>query len=253
MKILRNINFWGLLISNLAVGNFVLFFLAGNTLSIYFCMSIVALLVYFILFKKVNFAWKTKRKLLFYSFISTMTVVIVGIFVSAIVMNLTELLTPLWFEAIFSLLIIAVLSFALIMIPVVFCAPFFIIINFLWLLKEKKDSEKKSEKIIPEQAKKPFQAIIRELLLTNTFVIIFSMILIYIFTPDGWEGGTLGKKYGNLVFLILLALNLLYSFYYVIKINRSPKRILFLVLNLIAFYVIYNICAIIHSISKVGL
>jgi hypothetical protein len=182
-----------------------------------------------------------------------MIVVVVGIFVSAIVMNFTAFLTSDFLATVVALILIAPLSFALIIIPVVFCAPFFVIINFLWLLKEKKDSEKKSEKIIPEQAKKPFQAIIRQLLLINTFVIIFSMILIYNFTPDGWEGGTLGKKYGNIVFLILLALNLLYSFYYVIKINRSIERIVFLLLNLVAVYIIYVICAVLHSISKVGL
>jgi hypothetical protein len=39
---------------------------------------------------------------------------------------------------------------------------------------------------------------IRKLLLINTIIIILSMILVYNLTPDGWEGGTLGKKYGNI-------------------------------------------------------
>ena len=94
---------------------------------------------------------------------------------------------------------------------------------------------------------------IRKLVLINTIIIIFSMILIYYFTPEGYEGGMLGKKYGNITFLILVVLNLLYSFYYVIRINHTPKKILFLLLNLSVVYVVYFVCAIFHSISKVGL
>lgn len=92
-----------------------------------------------------------------------------------------------------------------------------------------------------------------KLLLINTITLILSMILIYHFTPLGHEGGMLGKKYGNIFFTVWMGVNLLYSVYYVITINHAPKRILFLLLNLVAIFVIYSICAIIHSISKVGL
>jgi hypothetical protein len=94
---------------------------------------------------------------------------------------------------------------------------------------------------------------LRKLLLINTVVIVLSTILMYHFTPDGWEGGTLGKKYGNILFLILLALNVFYSLYYTIRINHSLKRILLLLLNLIAVSVIYSICAIILIMSKTGI
>ena len=73
---------------------------------------------------------------------------------------------------------------------------------------------------------------IRKLLLINTIIIILSMILIYHLTPEGYEGGISGKKYGNITFLTLVVLNLLYSFYYVIRINHTPKKMLFLFLNL---------------------
>jgi len=92
-----------------------------------------------------------------------------------------------------------------------------------------------------------------KLSLINTIVIILAMIMIYYITPLGYEGGILGKKYGNIFFIIPVVLNLLYSFYYVIKINHTPKRILFFLLNLITIFVVYVICAVIHSISKIGL
>jgi len=93
---------------------------------------------------------------------------------------------------------------------------------------------------------------IRKLLLINIIIIIFSMILIYHFTPEGYEGGMLGKKYGNITFLILVVLNLLYSSYYVIRINHTPKKIFPLLLNLSVIFIIYFVCAVFHSISKVG-
>jgi hypothetical protein len=89
---------------------------------------------------------------------------------------------------------------------------------------------------------------IRKLLLINTIIIILSMILIYHLTPEGYEGGISGKKYGNITFLTLVVLNLLYSFYYVIRINHTPKKMLFLFLNLGAIFVVYFVCAVFHSI-----
>ncbi len=94
---------------------------------------------------------------------------------------------------------------------------------------------------------------IYKLFIINIIAIVLSMILIYHFTPSGYEGGALGKEYGNIFFLILVVLNLLYSLYYVIRINHSSEKISLLVLNLVVIFVTYTICATIHSIFKVGL
>lgn len=259
MQILNNTNFRGLLISNLVIGNSVLLLFARNAPSIFFCMSFSALLVFYILFKKVDFVLTTKRKLLFYSFLSTMAVVFIGLFTSVIVMTFAELSISSLFTTFVAVIILGGLSFGLIIIPIIYCVPFFVIINFLWLLKERKESEKKNKEVekmsgmITKREKKPLKISIRTLLFINTFVIIFSMIWVCNHTPEGWEGGILSKEYGNIIFLLLMLLNLLYSIYYAIKINRTPKRILFLLLNVIAIFVIYTICAVILSISKIGL
>lgn len=79
------------------------------------------------------------------------------------------------------------------------------------------------------------------------------MILIYHFTPSGYIGGSLSKEYGNVFFLILVVLNLLYSLYYVIRINHSSEKISLLVLNIVVIFITYIVCATIHSIFKVGL
>lgn len=146
-SILKNVNFWGIVICNLIAGNVILFFHYYRDSTIFveaLCMSISAILVYFILFKNVNFAKKTNWKLLFYSFISSIFIFIIGNFFCGIIFSFTELLTLSLLEILKDLFNILLVIFMGMIVFAVFFIPM-IVINFLWLLKEKHDNKKKNK------------------------------------------------------------------------------------------------------------
>jgi hypothetical protein len=158
LSILKNINFWGIVICNLVVGNVFLFFFLKDDAPLNFtvplCMSVIAILVYLILFKNVNFVEKTDWKLLFYSFISCILIVVIGIFVFVIIIDFKELLTPSLLKILEHLLKSLFVVFIAIIVLSVFLIPMIIflsIVNFRWLLHEKRDSKKnKSEQFKSE-------------------------------------------------------------------------------------------------------
>ena len=127
LSVLKNVNFWGLLLYNLAVGEIIrILFRDYPFESVYIIFSyILVILVHFFLFKKINFTEKAIWKLLLYSF---------AIY--------TIISFPVWLiycicvrkiEGIFLLVFTAIKG-------TFFIKPLFLLfvgVNFLWLLREK--------------------------------------------------------------------------------------------------------------------
>jgi hypothetical protein len=77
------------------------------------------------------------------------------------------------------------------------------------------------------------------------------MYVVSYICPDGLLGGECVKKFDNRMFFVLLGLNVLFSLYYLVKVDKNKWGVL--LLNLIIVTVIYVVCATLHSISKAGL
>ena len=136
-KVLKNINFWGMLICNLVIGNFTMWHLNSAYeygFKPFISFSIPAILSYFILFFLINFGKSTNWKLLLYSFGISVIILFINCIVFGIIMELSE---PV------GLNIIGFGIYGIFM--TMHCNLFITIITFLWLLKEKNDYKKKNE------------------------------------------------------------------------------------------------------------
>ncbi|MDR1729574.1 MAG: hypothetical protein LBR52_02820 [Prevotellaceae bacterium] len=139
ISILKNINFWGLLICNLAIGyeisKIVIKTLIHNKIEnnpeiiVIFC-SFFVILIHFILFNKINLEGKPIWKLLFYSFIIYVSV--------AFPSYLVFWTSYVPYKGVFNL-------FAGIMVGVLWAMfPYYLLfmsVNFLWLLREKNKNQ----------------------------------------------------------------------------------------------------------------
>ena len=153
LSTLKNINFWGILISNLIVGNLILAIKYINsefvTLSISF--SISAIVVYFILFCKLNFSKSNKLILLLFAFISCIIVFLIIMIIVCFIMAIEGIIEggiiddpkiiP-QFIAMLMFFIVMVGTFVILPVSLLFTA-----INFIWLYKEKIDTKKKNMEI----------------------------------------------------------------------------------------------------------
>jgi hypothetical protein len=90
-----------------------------------------------------------------------------------------------------------------------------------------------------------------QMVLINSVVIIVFITINSFVCPDGLSGGECVKHLDNRVFLFQMIANLLFTGYYLLKIDKSKWGIL--TLNLFLTTIIYIAAATLHSISKAGL
>lgn len=128
-SILKNVNFYGILISNLVIGNvcFRLYYPPQYDFLMAISLSICTILVYFLLFKKINFVEKRNWKLFLYSLISCVLIVFSGIILWVLIFE-----TPT-FDRIPHLIIFGILGVIASWIFSIFIA----FVNFFWLMNEK--------------------------------------------------------------------------------------------------------------------
>ena len=146
IPILKNINFWGLLICNLAIGRKIWGVIAGTghqfELMYLYDISfyIFVILAHFFLFKKVNFAEKTNWKLALYSLFSS-------VFLAALTFKIHNTIL-FGFEFDFVVDFVSGLSFVIgfVLGPVYVVVKnatllilFASIVNFIWFYREKQD------------------------------------------------------------------------------------------------------------------
>lgn len=89
------------------------------------------------------------------------------------------------------------------------------------------------------------------MVLANSFVIIVFMTINSFVCEDGLSGGECVKHLDNRVFLFQIVTNLLFTTYYLLKIDKGKWSIL--LLNILLTTIIYVVVATLHSISKAGL
>lgn len=90
-----------------------------------------------------------------------------------------------------------------------------------------------------------------QMVLVNSVMIIVFMTVNSFVCQDGLSGGECVKHLDNRVFLFQMTANLLFTGYYLFKIDKSKWGILSL--NLFLTAIIYIVAATLHSISKAGL
>ena len=90
-----------------------------------------------------------------------------------------------------------------------------------------------------------------QLCLVNILFIFAFMIVNSTLCDDGLSGGECVKHLDNNMFLFQMGINLAFSIYYLVVINK--KKWDMLVLNYLIMLVFYAIAATLHSISKAGL
>ena len=136
IKLLGNINFWGITISNLIIGYYVIFFEGSININQFFIFIILVILVFSFLFIKVNFSKKKYWKLVLYSFFTCIIIAFADGFVSGLISFKFNLLSAL--DIAIWRLIFAV--------PYILLAA---IANFIWFFIEKeKYFSKKTNKIV---------------------------------------------------------------------------------------------------------
>lgn len=91
-----------------------------------------------------------------------------------------------------------------------------------------------------------------------TFLILFNFIFTLVFMnivslncPDNYSGIECVHKNDNLLFFTQFILNLLFSIFYLIKVNKLKWKIF--LINIVLLPFLYIIMAFFHSISKCGL
>lgn len=89
------------------------------------------------------------------------------------------------------------------------------------------------------------------MVLVNSGVMIVYMVINSSVCEDGMSGGECVKHLDNQIFLFQMVVNLLFSGYCLVKVDRSKWGIL--LLNLLLITIIYVAFAAAHSISKAGL
>jgi hypothetical protein len=90
-----------------------------------------------------------------------------------------------------------------------------------------------------------------QVVLINSIVIIVFMKISSLVCPDGPYGGGCVKHFDNRVFMFQIIANLLFTGYYLFRIDRN--KWVMLLLNLLLTSIIYIVAATLHSISKAGL
>jgi hypothetical protein len=89
------------------------------------------------------------------------------------------------------------------------------------------------------------------LVFVNSLAIIIYMAFISLICEDGLSGGLCVKQLDNRFFLVQIFINLCFTTFYILKINKRKWGIL--LINLLLTTVIYTVAAALHSISKAGL